>query len=235
MRPFAAALGVEAARYGCPLLGGDTVRTTGPLILAITAFGTVPRGRMLPRTGLRPGDRLYVTGTIGDAALGLALRLAHPGSLGESLQRLTPQSQASLLERYLHPRPRLSMVPALRRHATAGMDVSDGLVGDLRKMLAASKIGGRILLANTPLSTEGRRSVELAPQAWETAVTGGDDYELLVGIPDNNAAAFEREATSAGVDVTLIGHVEDPSHDVLFIDATGSAVTFHRESFQHSP
>ena len=128
---FAAGLGDDAAAYRCPLIGGDTVRTPGPLTLAITAIGAVESGRFAARGGVRPGDRLYVTGTIGDAALGLRLRLGQGPTLAEA-------DRLRLLERYRLPQPRLALASAVARFASAGMDISDGFVGDLTKMLRVS-------------------------------------------------------------------------------------------------
>src|SRR4051794_22758949 len=134
---FAEGLGEAARAFACPLLGGDTVRANGPLSLSVTAVGQTPAGRMVRRTAARDGDRLCVTGRIGDAALGLGLRRGEgapwAASLGET-------ERAFLLDRYLRPRPRLALAPALRDHARAAMDVSDGLAGDLAKMMRASGV-----------------------------------------------------------------------------------------------
>lgn len=231
---FARGLGETAALYGCPLLGGDTVRTPGPLTVSITAFGTVPRGRMLPRTGLRPGDHLYVSGTIGDAALGLALRRdVLPGLTGLLDAGPSPKSRAALADRYLRPQPRLALTPALRAHAGAGMDVSDGLVGDLRKMLSASGVGAAVRLGDVPLSGAARETVALDRRAWELALTGGDDYELLIGVPSAAAAAFRAAAATAGVAVAKIGEAREKAEGIAFIDAGGRPVTFAGGSFQH--
>lgn len=105
LEAFAAGLGEDARTYGCPLIGGDTVRTPGPLTLSITALGAVPRGRLPARTQAEPGDLVYVTGTIGDAALGLQLRLGRGPDLAEA-------DRAHLQERYLRPQPRLALAPA---------------------------------------------------------------------------------------------------------------------------
>src|SRR5580692_136815 len=115
---FAAGLGEDAAAYACPLIGGDTVKTPGPLSLAITAFGVVAPGRFAARSGARAGDAIYVTGTIGDAALGLRLRLGQGPSLAKAHRDF-------LLDRYLLPQPRMALAPAMARFAGAGMDISD--------------------------------------------------------------------------------------------------------------
>ena len=231
---FAAGLGTDAARHGCPLIGGDTVATPGPLTLSITALGTVAAGAMLPRTTARPGDYIYVSGTIGDAALGLNLRL------GERGRGITPvwgamlpaAARSHLLDRYLHPQPRLALVDALAE-ARAGMDVSDGLVGDLAKMLRASGVSGRLDLARIPLSDAAAIALHADPTAIETIATGGDDYEVLVTVPPDKAAAFEAKAVAAGEMVTRIGMVSDGGGGLLVENGAGGTVAFARTSFSH--
>lgn len=221
---FARGLGADAEAFACPLLGGDTVRAAGALTLSITAFGAVPAGRMVPRTGARLGDRLYVSGTIGDAALGLQLRLAGAGA---------PAGQAHLLDRYLHPRPRLALREALRRHAGGAMDVSDGLVGDLAKMMRASGTGATVDLGAVPLSPAARAAVAGRPEALDVAVTGGDDYEILASVPEAEAAGYEQAAAASGVPVAAIGRVGAASGGVVFRGAEGAPRTFARGAFSH--
>ena len=195
---FAKGLGEDAAFYRCPLFGGDTVRTPGPLMVSITALGRVDTGRMAARTGVKPGDFLYVSGTIGDSALGLKLRMGD-GPL------LEPAHRDFLLDRYLLPRPRLELTPAIAAYANAGMDVSDGLVGDLSKMLRVSGVSAIVDLTLTPLSEAARAAIGLDPAFFEIAATGGDDYEILASAAPHNSAAFEAEAAKAGVRITRIG------------------------------
>lgn len=221
---FARGLGEDAADYACPLLGGDTVRTPGPLTLSITAFGTVPEGRMVPRTGARPGHRIYVSGTIGDAALGLVLRLSG---------REPTREQAHLLDRYLHPQPRLALRPGLLAHASGAMDVSDGLVGDLAKMMRASGASAEVDLGAVPLSRAARLAIAAEPSGFDVAVTGGDDYEILATVPEAEAAGFEAAALAAGVPVTVIGRVVAGDDAALFRDRDGRARVFDRSSFGH--
>src|SRR4051812_43258607 len=133
LAPFARALGEDAALFRCPLLGGDTVSTPGPLMISITAFGRVPRGRIVHRSGAKPGDRIVVTGTIGDAALGLDILRG-----GRAAAALSGDAAARemLVGRYRLPQPRCGLSEAVRDHASAAMDVSDGLAGDLAKLCA---------------------------------------------------------------------------------------------------
>jgi thiamine-monophosphate kinase len=218
---FARGLGDDIAAYACPLLGGDTVATPGPLTISITAFGAVPAGRMVPRTGARPGDLLYVTGTIGDAALGLQVRL---GAL---------QGGAHLLARYLRPQPRNALAPALLACASAAMDISDGLVGDLAKMMRVSGCSAEVDVASTPLSGDAASAIAAHAGALEVALTGGDDYEVLASIPPQNAQAFEDGARAAGVPLTRIGHVIRGEGAPLFRDAAGVPLAFARGAYSH--
>ncbi len=221
---FARGLGEDAALHGCPLLGGDTVRTPGPLTLSITAFGAVPPGRMVPRTGARAGDRLYVSGTIGDAALGVRLRLSG---------RAASADEAHLLDRYLHPRPRLGLRAALLDFASGAMDVSDGLVGDLAKMMRASGTSAEVDLAAVPLSEAARRGAAEDAEGFDVAVTGGDDYEILASVPEAAARGFETAARAAGVPVTAIGRVVAGTGPVAFRGRDGAPRLFARGSFSH--
>ena len=170
---FAQGLGEDAGAFACPLLGGDTVKTPGPLTISITALGRV-RGRFVPRAGAKVGDGVFVSGTIGDAALGLRLR-KEPALAA----RLSPSARDFLLDRYLLPRTRLDLAGELRAGASAAMDVSDGLLGDLAKLARVSKVSSRIALADIPFSEAAREALALDPALLETLLSGGDDYEIL--------------------------------------------------------
>ncbi|MBX9758985.1 MAG: thiamine-phosphate kinase [Beijerinckiaceae bacterium] len=227
---FALALGEDSRLWLCPLLGGDTVRTRGPLTISITALGAVPTGALVARTGARAGDLLYVSGFIGDAALGLHVRQ------GEKpwAARLVGASRDYLIERFMHPQPRLDLRHVVRDHASGAMDVSDGLVGDLSKMMRASRVSGKVELARVPLSDAVRAAMRLESALFETAVTGGDDYEILCSVPQSHAAAFEAGARAVGVPVARIGYVSDEDHPgAEFFDGNGHRKTFARGSYSH--
>ncbi|MDJ1156930.1 thiamine-phosphate kinase [Chelatococcus sp. SYSU_G07232] len=226
---FAAALGEDAHRYHCPLLGGDTVRTPGPLTLSVTAFGALPTGRMVTRLGARPGDRILVTGTIGDASLGLALR-SEPTSAWANV--LSPAEKAHLADRYLQPEPRCLFARAIRDHANAAMDVSDGLVGDLAKLLKASGVSGELDLDAVPLSAAARAAIGARPQLLETAVTGGDDYEILCTVPEGRLTSLRAAADAAGVALSVIGEVQAGKGELAIRDQRGPR-QFGRQSFSH--
>lgn len=223
---FAAGLGADAGAFACPLLGGDTVRTPGPLTLSITALGRTRRGAMVKRFTAAPGDALFVSGTIGDAALGLRLRQ------GAEAPGLPAADRAFLLDRYLLPRPRLELAPALAAHARAAMDISDGLVGDAAKMLAAAGAGGEISLDRVPLSPAASAAIEALPALREAALTGGDDYEILAAVAPEGARAFAAAAAAAGVPATRVGAVR-ASPGLVLREADGRPARFSGASFQH--
>ncbi|TCR60661.1 thiamine-phosphate kinase [Bosea sp. BK604] len=226
---FAGGLKAMAQEGGCPLIGGDTVSTPGPLTISITAFGSVPAGRMVLRSGARPGDLLLVSGTIGDGALGLKV---HGPDQPGWVAGLTGEQRAHLADRYLHPRPRLALSPALQLHASAAMDVSDGLVGDLAKLLAASGIGAEIDLDAVPLSAAARAAVMADPALAELAWTGGDDYEILLTASEGEYPALAAAAETAGIALARIGRVTSTAGAMRFYEQ-GRERAFTRGSFAH--
>jgi thiamine-monophosphate kinase len=221
---FARGLRADADAYRCPLFGGDTDRTPGPVTVSVAMFGSVPSGTMVRRDGAKPGHRVFVTGTIGDAALGLVLRNGAAWTL-DAAQR------DHLLARYLLPRPRNALAEAVRACASAAMDVSDGLAGDLAKLCRVSGVAARIDVASVPLSAAAGAVLAIDPEMRATALTGGDDFEILCTVPEPLAAAFRSAAQAAQVPVAEIGVIEagDGAH---FIDA-GRELHFKRLSFSH--
>lgn len=228
LAPFARALGEDAAAFRCPLLGGDTVSTPGPVMISVTAFGRVPPGRMIHRHGARAGDRVAVTGTIGDAALGLGLLTGRIASDG-----LDAPSRDVLTGRYRVPEPRNAIAIAIRDHASATMDVSDGLAGDLAKLCAASRQSADIELAAVPLSAPAQALVASGQTRIEVLVAGGDDYEILCTIPENRWDAFAAAVQGFGVRLTSIGRITAASVPPRFLDASGRSVVFERLSYSH--
>lgn len=226
---FTKGLAAMAEEGACPLVGGDTVSTPGPLTLSVTAFGSVPAGRMVLRSGARPGDLVLVSGTIGDGALGLKV---HGPDKPAWVAKLGEAERAHLADRYLHPRPRLGLAPALQLHASAAMDVSDGLVGDLAKLLAASGVGAEIDLAAVPLSEAARTAVMADPALSELAWTGGDDYEILLTALQGEYPALAAAADLAGVALTRIGRVTSEAGAMRF-NEQGRERVFAQGSFAH--
>lgn len=226
---FAQGLGAMAAEGGCPLIGGDTVSTSGPLTISITAFGSVPAGRMVKRSGAKPGDLICVTGTIGDGALGLKV---HGPGRPAWVAALSEGDRAVLADRYLHPKPRLAIAEALQLHASAAMDISDGLIGDLGKLLSASKAGAEVALDAVPLSVAARAAIMADPALAELAWTGGDDYEILCTASEGESLSLEAAADAAGFGLRRIGHVTAEAGMVRYEEA-GRARHFARGSFSH--
>lgn len=228
LAPFAQALGEDAASFGCPVLGGDTVSTPGPLMISITAFGRVPPGKMVRRDGAKVGDRIAVTGTIGDALLGL--RVLRRQIAGEGLDA---PSRDFLVQRYRLPQPRNALALAIREHANAAMDVSDGLAGDIAKLCAASGVSATIEMAAVPLSAPARVLLAKGQVDVEAAVSGGDDYEVVCAIPENRWGAFVAAAGKTGVQISRIGKVVAGGAAPQFLDAAGQLVTLKRLSYSH--
>jgi thiamine-monophosphate kinase len=230
LAPFARGLDEDAARFQCPLLGGDTVSTPGPLMISITAFGRVPQGKMTRRNGAKAGDRVVVSGTIGDAALGLGILKggAAAAALGNDAA-----ARDMLIARYRIPQPRMDLAEAVRDHASAAMDVSDGLAGDLAKLCAASGVSAAIDAQSIPLSGAAQSLLSRGAVGIESILSGGDDYEILCTVPENHFEAFEQAAKLAGVAVTSIGTIIAGSSVPRFIDGQGTEMALPRLSYSH--
>ena len=227
---FARGLGEDATQYGCPLLGGDTVSTPGPLMISITAFGRVPAGTMVHRSGARPGDRVMVTGTIGDATLGLDLLRggAVAAALADDLA-----SRDVLVGRYRVPQPRNALARGVRDHASAAMDISDGLAGDLAKLCAASGVSAEIDAPRVPTSPVAAALLASGVTGIEALVSGGDDYELLCTVAEAHCERLADAARSAGVALTAIGRIVAASGAPRFLDAQGRVIALARLSYSH--
>ena len=225
---FARGLGSDAGLFGCPLLGGDTVSTPGPVTISITAFGRVPAGKMVHRSGAKPGDRVVVTGTIGDATLGLDILKG-----GAAAALADAGAKAMLIGRYRVPQPRNALAKAVRDHAHAAIDVSDGLAGDLAKLCRVSGVSAAIDAPSIPLSATAAALLAGGTAGIETILSGGDDYEILCAIPEDGFAAFAQAASHAGVSVTSIGTFIAGSSVPRFLDGEGREIALPRLSYSH--
>jgi thiamine-monophosphate kinase len=224
---FAEGLRGDAVLFGCPLFGGDTDRTPGPITVSIAMFGSVPEGTMVRRAGAKPGDHVFVTGTIGDAALGVTVR----GGKAKAW-KLNDAQRQQLMSRYLLPQPRIALAETIRNHASAAMDISDGLAGDFVKLCRASGVAADVNVANVPLSDAAKAVVAGDAAALELVLTGGDDYEIICTVPDEKAESFRAAAGAAGVPVTEIGEIKK-GEGARFIGITGKPLAFKRASFSH--
>ena len=229
LRTLYAALGVLAARTGTVIAGGDIVRSPTALVLHVTAIGETVGGRVLTRSGARVGDVVAVSGTIGASGAGLALLGLDPDD---------PRRQAAtadaLIDAHLRPEPRLELgALLLRSGATAAMDLSDGLLGDLPKVLAASRVSARVEPGRLPVAAAVRA---IFPERWaELAMRGGEDYELLFTAPPAAFATISAEAGRLGVPVTAIGEIVAAAGppEVLLVDGNGEARPAGSGAFDH--
>ncbi|OAN50850.1 thiamine-phosphate kinase [Paramagnetospirillum marisnigri] len=228
LRAFAEGLRQDVEEFGVSLIGGDTVATPGPLTLSLTALGRVEAGRGLRRSGAVPGDHVYVSGSIGDGALGL---LAVQGRLAG----LPPDAVATLAGRYRLPQPRIVLGPALVGLARASMDVSDGLVQDLGHICRVSGVSAVIEAERVPLSDAARAAVAMDQSLLALVLTGGDDYELLFTVPAGAARGIESLARRTGVALTRIGRIEAATQaaGVSVVDADGVVVPLPRGGWRH--
>ena len=230
LQAFSEGLKADCEEFAISLFGGDTDRTPGPVTIAVFVVGAVPRGAMVQRAGAKPGDRVFCTGTIGDGALGLKL---HREPALAARWGLSPDDAAHLRARSRLPQPRLALAAALRAHAAAAMDVSDGLAGDLAKLCRVSGVSAEIEVSAVPLSSGARAALARDAALIETVLTGGDDYEVLCAVPPARAAAFRAAAAGCGVAVTDIGSVTQGAAAPLFRDRTGQTLAFAHPSFSH--
>jgi thiamine-monophosphate kinase len=214
---FSAGLAEDQRAFGLSILGGDTTAHDGPLTLSLTIVGSAAENALLLRRGARPGDEVWVSGTLGDAALGLAARR---GELADPTGHLT--------RRYLLPEPRLGLVPPGLAHA--GMDVSDGLVQDLGHICRASGVGAEIEAAALPLSAAARAH---GARAIAAALAGGDDYELLLALPPGAGEALRAAGEAHGVPFTRIGRFLAGPPEVRVRGPDGAPLTLERGGFSH--
>lgn len=214
---FAAGLAEDQDRFGVHLLGGDTTSTPGPVTLSLTILGTVARGQAIRRSGAQAGHSVWVTGTIGDAALGLAV-----------LQGRLDDSTGYLAGRYQLPEPRLGL--RLAGIAAACIDVSDGLVQDLGHLCRAGGVRAEIEAEMVPLSNAARAA---GPDWLATCMTGGDDYELLFAVPSEREVALKVAAQEAGIPVTRIGRFVAGEPEVVVRDANGGPLRFDSGGWSH--
>ncbi len=225
---FVGGLAADQAEYGIHLAGGDSVSTTGPIWMSITAFGTVEIGRMVRRAGAQVGDSVFVTGSIGDAVLGLAV--------AQSRLTVGEQDHAILLERYRRPRPRSALAPAVAAFAHSAIDVSDGLAADFGHLCRASQVKGTISVPKVPLSAAAQRVLAAEPGRLPDVLSGGDDYEILLTAPAKSASALHSAAGAAGVPLTEIGRIVDQSEtgEAALVDTNGRPVLLRKAGWTHA-
>ncbi|HZK89750.1 MAG TPA: thiamine-phosphate kinase [Stellaceae bacterium] len=225
VRRFAEGLGEDQHRFGIALLGGDSTSTSGPISLSLTAIGQVAAGREIRRSGAKPGNRVWVSGTIGDAFLGLEVLRGGYGALA-------PEHRAALAARFRLPDPRIELGPCLAGIASAMIDVSDGLLADLGHICETSAVAATVELARLPLSPAAREAVADDIAIRAALVTGGDDYELLFSAPPEASGEIVSLSQSLGLPLTEIGAIEVGA-GVRLIDADGREIPVGATGWRH--
>jgi thiamine-monophosphate kinase len=221
---FCRGLAADQRQFGVHLCGGDTVATPGPLTVSITLFGTVPAGQAMGRGGARKGDDIWVSGTIGDAALGLL-------AARQKLAGLSRLHKRQLIARYRLPQPRLALAPLLRRVASASIDLSDGLAADLGHICEVSRLGASIDADAVPLSVPARAALAKQSSLLARILGGGDDYEILFTAATSRRQAIAAAARAIGIKLTCIGQMTD-GHE-LRIERQDRAIRLRHPGFAH--
>lgn len=222
---FAQGLGEDQRHFGIDLLGGDSVATVGPAVLSLTAIGEVAAGMEVRRSGARPADLIWVSGTIGDAFLGLSLlRGAYP--------ELAPEHRDYLIRRFRVPNPRTELGPLLSGIAHAMIDVSDGLLADLGHICETSHAAARVELGSLPLSPATQAVVDGAPSIRPRLTAAGDDYELLFTAAIECTEAIAALSSRLGIPITMIGKIE-PGAGVRLVGADGHAIPLDHTGYRH--
>jgi thiamine-monophosphate kinase len=225
VRRFAEGLAEDQHRFGLALLGGDSTSTPGPTMLTLTAIGQVAAGRELRRNGAKPGDRIWVSGTIGDAFLGLKV-------LRGEYKKLAPEHRSALIERFQLPDPRTKLGPCLTGIASAMIDVSDGLIADLGHICETSDVAATVDLAHVPLSRAAREVVAADPAIHTALATGGDDYELLFTAPPEADDEIVSLSQSLGLPIAEIGAIA-AGDGVRLVDAAGATIPVNIGGWRH--
>jgi thiamine-monophosphate kinase len=226
LEQFAQGLAADQTEFGMVLLGGDSSGTPGPPTLSATLIGRVASGKAILRSGAQEGDIVYVSGTLGDAALGLAVR---KGALGGSL---TDEQRDYLVDRYRLPRPRLSLGQKLVGIASAMIDISDGFLADLGHLCAASELGATIPADKLPLSQAADAAITSNPDFNSAVIAGGDDYELLFTVPPQRAPDVAAAIRDAGVTATALGSMVRGEGAVV-LGRDGQPVKVEKAGYAH--
>lgn len=217
LKDFAQGFFSLAKKYQIELIGGDTTR--GPLTVSTVVHGIVPMGEAIYRGGAHTGDLIYVTGTLGDAGL--------------ALQRWCEKkpTDVALLNRLNRPQPRVNAGLALRYMATAAIDISDGLVTDLKKLLHASQVGAILYADKIPLSAEIKKYISVK-EALSLALSFGDDYELCFTVPQKKQKQLERNFSDVGCDIHCVGEITSAS-GLIILDENKKPLILEKEGYEH--
>jgi len=222
---FCDGLARDQAAFGIHLSGGDTTSTKGPLSIVVTAFGTVPSGQALKRSSARAGDDIWVSGTIGDALVGLK-------KIKENQPLTVDLSSDPSVQRYWLPNPKVKIARQLRGIATSAIDVSDGLVADLNHVCAASNVGAQLNSTDIPLTSVVKDFLDSKELSIEEIMTGGDDYELLFTVTPEQESCILELARADNINVTKIGTIT-AKQDLEILGTNGQPLEINRKGFKH--
>lgn len=221
---FVSGLAADQKTFGVHLCGGDTIAVPGPLTVSITAFGLVPSGKALGRGGARIGEDVWVTGTIGDAMLGLRVLRGQFGDLPDT-------QRGYLVDRYRLPQPRCSLGPLLPEMASASIDISDGLVADLAHICDVSGVGMELEFDAVPVSAAAGHAVGSDSNLYRSLFTAGDDYEIAFTAPVEHRDRVVEAGRRSGIPIVRIGRIVEGSAPVFL--AGGAVVSFSGDGYRH--
>ena len=222
---FSYGLQQDQELFGISLFGGDTVRSPNNLFISITAIGKIQRGTICERSTAKVGDLVYVTGTIGDSYLGLAVRKNQIVAKNES-------DFTYFTNRYLLPEPRMNAISLIQKFANASLDVSDGLVADLKHLCVASGVGAEVNIDLVPISSNAQNLISSGLVNLEKLITGGDDYELLFTVTESEAKRLKTVVENDKLRITNIGRITD-SNDICILNSEGAKLEISNQGFQH--
>lgn len=241
IKSFAKGLESDCREFGLSLCGGDTFRVSPNArptrnecgaVVSITAYGHINKKDYASRLGAKSGHALYVTGSIGDAVLGLKLAT---DKFNGKLQKPNA-AQKFLINRYELPQPRVEIGKLVAKYASAAMDISDGFVGDLEKMCAASNVDAEIILQQIPISKQALSQLKIQNVMVTSLITGGDDYELLIAIPKSKMNLFEKESAKLKIPITYLGNFKKRNakfNGVNIIGEDGEPIDLAHRSYLH--
>ncbi len=229
-RKFTKSLKEVMDQFDLTLLGGDTTGTKGPVVISITIFGKIEKGRMVKRSGATIGDKIFVSGTLGDAALGFGLRSA---SNEANTWPLEKEEKNYLLQRYLRPTPRSNLSNIIKNHASSSMDLSDGLISDLGKLCAASNSGALIKFDELPFSKPAKKVFQGNQELKKHCLGWGDDYEILATIPTNNYESFIKALEEIKTPMTYVGEVKSRENGIIYKNNNGEELALKGQNFRH--
>lgn len=232
LQEFSEGLLPLAKKYDCPLVGGDI--TKGPLSICIQAQGLCEKDHAVLRSGACVGDKIYVSGTLGDGAIALA-SLGQDSHLGKSFTLISESISSTCLQyfenAYYKPEPRIELARRTATLLTSGIDISDGLLGDLGHIIQSSGVGAKLSVNQFPFS-ESAICCMSEKNRLLAALDGGDDYELCCTVPVNNCEQFEQQARLADTPVTCIGEITAGS-EIVCVDESGNQLQIDAASYQH--